>query len=281
MEEHARLEASANRQADVENPDVQTEQSITPADSGTDGPIRGGAVEAADAGKAIDEEFAAGISTARINNAGSNPDGDARRSGGSPNDPDGGHELLGRERHAPDPDPIHELVPGGQGAEPPPYGADELTSRMAATARRQPGFGPSELDLPTLGRGNAEIGADPVTLAPAVDPTSAAARRREGIHETGGQAQAEAPPHGRRGSSDVDDAEQPAASLAYTAAQKPNLPPAGARDAEMPAAAQGSGMSEQPVERRDNTLVFDAARGNFELKEETHETGVSAQKHPS
>jgi hypothetical protein len=69
-----------------------------------------------------------------INNAGSNPDGETQRSGGSPNDPDGGHELLGREWKGPDPDPISELVPGGQGAEAPPYSHEDLVKSQARSA---------------------------------------------------------------------------------------------------------------------------------------------------
>jgi hypothetical protein len=51
-----------------------------------------------------------------INNGGSDPNSGMRRSGGSANDPHGGYENIDTERRGPDPDPVDELVPGGQGA---------------------------------------------------------------------------------------------------------------------------------------------------------------------
>jgi len=54
----------------------------------------------------------------RISNAGSNPDVLQRRTGGSPNDPHGGHERPDNEFHAPDPNPADEMVPGGSGSLP-------------------------------------------------------------------------------------------------------------------------------------------------------------------
>ncbi|MDB5525146.1 MAG: hypothetical protein JWM58_2909 [Rhizobium sp.] len=119
----------------------------------------------------------------RTNNAGSDPDNNLRRSGGSPNDPHGGHEHISSELRGPDPDPIDELVPGGQGAEAPPYRlhvAEELRS-----ARAQPGFGPSEFDKPTLGQGNPEIGPDPSDIPSNKPPSDARGMQREGMHETG------------------------------------------------------------------------------------------------
>ena len=54
-----------------------------------------------------------------IQNAGSNPDVLQRRTGGSVNDPHGGHERPQDERRGPDPDPVEELVPDGSGGLPP------------------------------------------------------------------------------------------------------------------------------------------------------------------
>jgi hypothetical protein len=83
----------------------------------------------------------------KIHNSESAPNTGQRRSGGSPNDPDGGHELFGAEWHGPDPDPIDELVPGGQGAEAPPVRAGTVP-KNARPASQQPGFGPTEFDKP-------------------------------------------------------------------------------------------------------------------------------------
>jgi len=269
MEEHTRIEVSANRRSGLEGNDALADHNPSSDKDRADGLMQG---------NAIGDEFAARPPVGRIDNAASNPDGDPRRSGGSPNDPDGGHELIGREWRTPDPDPIHELVPGGQGAEPPPYSADELMAR----ARNQPVFG-RLAGAPALGRGNAELGVDPRKFTPSVDPTSEAARKREGIHETGGGyfPSDDAAPNGRHGSLNAGDAEQLTASLAYTASQKPNLPPAGSIAAAAPADAKGASLSEQPVEGRDNTMVFNQDTGNFELKEEIHETGVSPHRQSS
>lgn len=54
----------------------------------------------------------------RFNNAGSDPDGGPRRSGGSANDPHGGYEHPDSGWRSPDPDPVEELVPGGQAGTP-------------------------------------------------------------------------------------------------------------------------------------------------------------------
>jgi hypothetical protein len=170
------------------------------------------------------------------------------------------------------------MVPGGQGAEPPPYSQGDIETRMAEIARRQPASGPAENDTPTLGRGNPSIGADPANLAPAVDPTSAAGRRREGVYEAGGEVSLGDAPRIEQGRLGNDSLEERAVNLAYTASQKPNLSPRGGSDVEAPEGVQGSGMLQEPVERRDNQLVFDRNAGNFELKEELHEKGVSSQE---
>jgi hypothetical protein len=116
-----------------------------------------------------------------INNPGSNPNSDPRRTGASANDPHGGHEHV-NERRGPDPDPIDELVPAGDGslsatklsvseeAETLAFTETQkpnLLDEMAAVdgsgtldPRAQPGFGPTELDGPQF-EGNPEIGIDP------------------------------------------------------------------------------------------------------------------------
>ncbi|UVC10485.1 hypothetical protein IHQ71_07770 [Rhizobium sp. TH2] len=116
-----------------------------------------------------------------INNPGSNPNSDHRRTGGSANDPHGGHEHTS-ERRGPDPDPIDELVPAGDGSLPATkLSVSEETETLAFTEtqkpnlldemaavdgtgtldpRAQPGFGPTELDGPQF-EGNPEIGIDP------------------------------------------------------------------------------------------------------------------------
>lgn len=85
--EKSQLEAKAKDAQDNGNPDVNPAVSPAPGEIGP-----------------------TGIHPERINNAGSDPNGDLQRTGGSPNDPDGGHELAGREWRGPDPDPIDELV---------------------------------------------------------------------------------------------------------------------------------------------------------------------------
>ncbi|UVC09860.1 hypothetical protein IHQ71_04400 [Rhizobium sp. TH2] len=118
---------------------------------------------------------------AAINNPGSNPNSDQRRTGASANDPHGGHEHI-NERRGPDPDPIDELVPAGDGALPAtklsiseeaetlaftetqkPNLLDEIAAvdgTGTLDPRAQPGFGPTELDGPQF-EGNPEIGIDP------------------------------------------------------------------------------------------------------------------------
>jgi hypothetical protein len=242
-------------------------------------PIQRGTAMTEQMGSNAWENRKAGTESARIgrfDNAGSNPDQGARRTGGSANDPDGGHELMNDEWRGPDPDPIHEMVPGGQGAEAPPYTAAELAAKMADIARRQPGYGPGEMSMPTLGRGNPEIGSDPSELAPSSDPTSPESRRREGIHESGGQMMASAATddpggHGRNRPT------EPGVTLAYTGAQQPNLPAGNAAEPPLPAHIQGAGTLDGPIEQRDNSLVFDSRTGNFQVKDEEQGTGVSSQ----
>jgi hypothetical protein len=116
-----------------------------------------------------------------INNPGSNPNSDLRRTAGTSNDPHGGHENID-ERRGPDPDPIDELVPAGDGDLPgTKTSLSEETESLAFTGsqkpnlvdemaavdgtgtldpRAQPGFGPTELDGPQF-EGNPELGIDP------------------------------------------------------------------------------------------------------------------------
>lgn len=158
----------------------------------------------------------------RIDNAGSDPGNSLRRSGGSANDPHGGHENISSELGTPEPDPVRELVPGGQGAEAAPYAAGELTR---GTATQQ------------------SIGA--------------VAGDRDIIGD--------------------DATEQPAASLAYTDVQVPNVPTDDLSAPGTPDHVQGSGRLEEPVERRDNNLIFDAKTGNFAIKDEVHAAGATSQ----
>lgn len=71
------------------------------------------------------------INAEKINNAGSDAESDFRRSGGSASDPHGGHEDTDSELDTPEPDPIRELVPGGQGAEAPRYTGDNISRGLA------------------------------------------------------------------------------------------------------------------------------------------------------
>lgn len=89
-----------------------------------------------------------------INNAGSDPDATARRTGGSANDPHGGQQVMPRTR--PDPDPIAELVTindtGKGGAADRPH--------LAVQPGPKPGFGPDESTPPQV-EGNPELGIAP------------------------------------------------------------------------------------------------------------------------
>jgi hypothetical protein len=141
----------------------------------------------------------AGPAGTRIDNAGSNPDGDMRRSGGSRNDPHGGHHDIDHERRGPTPNPIEEMVPAGHASVPPGQNRDRLVEngvyvdpdvenssftetqvpnlpdgviagdehehRQGAAGITQPGFGPSDWEKPALGEGNPDLGIDP-TEAP-------------------------------------------------------------------------------------------------------------------
>jgi len=87
-----------------------------------------------------------------IENAGSNPNAEIRRSGGTSDDPHGGQQRM---RRGPDPDPIEELAtidtdsPDNNPARP----------HLASQPGRKPGFGPD----PKAERlvGNPELGIDP------------------------------------------------------------------------------------------------------------------------
>jgi hypothetical protein len=89
-----------------------------------------------------------------INNPASNPDGIARRTGGSPDDPHGGQEATPNKR--PDPDPISELATFD------PNSQDNNPDRpqLASQPGPKPGFGPDEFTPPQL-EGNPELGIDP------------------------------------------------------------------------------------------------------------------------
>jgi hypothetical protein len=140
-----------------------------------------------------------------IDNPGSNHDADIRRTGGSSNDPHGGHQHPDSEWHGPEPDPVEELVPAGTGELPATRRSiSETTDDLAYTgsqvpnltdelagpdgmgtldAQLAPGFGPGELDKPQL-EGNPELGIDPNDVAP-TEPTGPGAVKREGMYETG------------------------------------------------------------------------------------------------
>jgi len=274
MEKHVRSEVSANREVDAENANAKGNVNRATVEERIDGPTREDMEAAAPSGDPVDREFPGETEPGTFQNAASDPNSGLRRSGGSPNDPHGGHEHLGAERQAPDPNPIEEMVPGGHGAEPPPYTVDDIEKRMAA-ASSQSHLRPRD-DRPVLGAGNPLIGANPAQLAPAIDPTSDIARQRESMYETGGSGISDSDPSLR-----TDNFRQPTETLAYTASQTPNLPPRDSRDPDLPGHVQGSGRLEEPVERRQNNLVFDADKGNFEIKQEMHETGVSSQKGPT
>ena len=87
-----------------------------------------------------------------IDNAGSDPNADIRRSGGSPDDPHGGQPRMSRR---PDPDPIEELATiDGNSLDNNPD-----RPRLARQPGPKPGFGPN----PNAERleGNSELGIDP------------------------------------------------------------------------------------------------------------------------
>jgi len=147
----------------------------------------------------------AGLSGSPIDNAGSDRDADIRRTGGSSNDPHGGHQHPDSEWHGPEPDPVEELVPAGSGELPATRRsiaeADDnlaytgsqvpnLVDQLAGVdgmgtldAQLAPGFGPGELDKPRF-EGNPELGIDPNDVVPR-EPTGENDLGHEGVHETG------------------------------------------------------------------------------------------------
>ena len=87
-----------------------------------------------------------------IHNAGSNPNADIRRTGGTEDDPHGGQPRMPRR---PDPDPIEELATiDGNSLDNRPD-----TPHLARQPGPKPGFGPD----PNAERlvGNPELGIDP------------------------------------------------------------------------------------------------------------------------
>lgn len=198
-----------------------------------------------------------------IRNAATDADSDHRRSGGSVNDPHGGHDLHGRELAMPEADPVEELVPGGQGAEAPPYGRERLTERLAETKSPEAGRVTDDV-APAAASGKAP-GVASMDIPFAVDPVSGEGLRPEDMSD--GTPGAAAVPY-------IHDRAAPE-TLAYTDTQKPNLPES--VDPDLPRDAQGAGKGQEPVEGRDNTLVFDDKTGNFVIKDEEHGTGVTSQ----
>jgi hypothetical protein len=262
MDEHRRFEVGANG--------GHADQDREAVDNPVQGDVRTEAVTSVNPGA-----VRAGGDRSRIKNGATDPDSLPRRSGGSANDPHGGHDRAGRELRRPDPDPIHELVPGGQGAEAPPYSAEELATKMTAIARNQP-LVAADADKTAILQGNPDIAPAPEQIPPAVDPTSNLGVRREGIYEaTDDPAETGTSPDD--GSYPGTMSLQPTQSSAFTGAQKPNLPDAGQIEPQGPDFAQGSGRLQEPVERRANNLVFEPKAGNFVVNEEMQAEGVSSQ----
>lgn len=88
-----------------------------------------------------------------FDNAASDPDAVARRTGGSANDPHGGQEAApGR----PDPDPIAELATIDDRSQ----DNDPDRPHLARQLGPQPGFGPDEMSSPEFD-GDPELGIDP------------------------------------------------------------------------------------------------------------------------
>lgn len=116
-----------------------------------------------------------------ISNAGSRPDTDMRRSGGSPDDPHGGHENIATEWKAGDPDPVAELVPGDSGSVPRGVQPAPKTETLAFTDVQEPNLptgesydnelahrlvpGPGRLQEPVEGADNLFV-IDPITGLP-------------------------------------------------------------------------------------------------------------------
>lgn len=88
-----------------------------------------------------------------IENAGSDPDGQIRRTGGSANDPHGGQEAVPRTR--PDADPIEELATIDAGNQ----DNDPDRPHLASQPGPKPGFGPNPNSAKL--EGNPELGIDP------------------------------------------------------------------------------------------------------------------------
>lgn len=88
-----------------------------------------------------------------INNPGSDPNSQLRRTGGSENDPHGGQEAIPHNR--PDPDPIEELATIDADSQ------DNNPDRpnLASQPGPKPGFGPNP-NAEKL-EGNPELGIDP------------------------------------------------------------------------------------------------------------------------
>lgn len=116
-----------------------------------------------------------------VGSAGSQPNTDMRRSGGSPNDPHGGHENIETEWKAGDPDPAGELVAGGSGSLPPSIDQTTKTETLAFTDVQEPNLptgetydndlarrlvpGPGRLQEPIEGSDNMFV-IDPITGLP-------------------------------------------------------------------------------------------------------------------
>jgi hypothetical protein len=106
-----------------------------------------------------------------FNNPGCNPNSDHRRTGGSVNDPHGGHEHI-TERRGPDPDPINELVPAGDGGLPATKLSVSERETLAFTESQNVGHpetteGSGKFQQPVL-RGDNELHIDPGTTLPTV-----------------------------------------------------------------------------------------------------------------
>lgn len=102
------------------------------------------------------------------------PQSGMRRSGGTSGDPHGGHERIDDEWHGPDPDPVDELVPAGDGGLPPSVNGTRPES-LAFTATQEPNLpeGDAGADLvsgeqPVEGALN-RLRIDPVTGMPEIE----------------------------------------------------------------------------------------------------------------
>jgi hypothetical protein len=108
-----------------------------------------------------------------IRNSASDPDIDMRRSGGTPDDPHGGHEAVAGEWKGPNPDPIDELLPAGTkaaGIESLAYSDIQQPNQPAADIDSDAGVhrltpGPGRLEGP-VERAENLFSIDPVTHLP-------------------------------------------------------------------------------------------------------------------